>query len=137
MLRVKSEGICRLDQPFAMKTCILVVLDLQVYICVPKARFIWPKGIHCFTFCDLLDGTRKSKIQTKKFLKNCIFASFQGDLACSWPGIEATNSFVTYPAKTLYFGLPGVQYQFCCINYEKFFTFKYYFENYIECLESN
>ena len=61
MLRVRSEGICRLDQPFAMKTCILVVLDLQVYICVPKARFIWPKGIHYFTFCDLLDGTRKSR----------------------------------------------------------------------------
>ena len=61
MLRVKSEGICRLDQPFAMKSCILVVLDLQVEICVPKARFIWPKGIHCFTFYDLLDVTRKSR----------------------------------------------------------------------------
>ena len=83
------------------------------------------------------DSISSAKIQTKKILKNCIFASFQGDLACSWPGIEATNSFVTYPAKTLYFGLPGVQYQFCCINYEKIFTFKYYFENYIECLESN
>ena len=83
------------------------------------------------------DSISSAKIQTKKIVKNCIFASFQGDLACSWPGIEATNSFVTYPAKTLYFGLPGVQYQFCCINYEKFFTFKYYFENYIECLESN
>ena len=107
-----------------MKTCILVEIDLQVYICVPKARFIWPKGIHFFTFCDLLDGTRKSrgnvKIQvgtrtrcSKKILKICIFASFQGDLACSWPGIKATNSFLTYPAKTLYFGLHGVHLEFC------------------------
>ena len=57
---LENVGICRLDLPFAMKTCILVEIDLQVYICVPKALFMWPKGIHFFTFCDLLDGTRKS-----------------------------------------------------------------------------
>ena len=101
-------------------------LDLfgqKVYICshfaissmgrvnhVGTRRFTWGRE----------DSISSAKIQTKKIVKNCIFASFQGDLACSWPGIKATNSFVTYPAKTLYFGLPGVQYQFCCINYEKF-----------------
>ena len=62
---LENVGICRLDQPFAMKTCILVEIDLQVYICVPTARFIWPKGIHFFTFCDLLDGTRKSRGDAK------------------------------------------------------------------------
>ena len=73
----------------------------------------------------------------KKIVKNCIFASFQGDLACSWPGIKATNSFLTYPAKTLYFGQHGVHLEFCCTYHENFFTFEFYFENCIECLESN
>ena len=39
----------------------------------------------------------------KKYVKNCVFASFQGNLACSWPGNKATDSFLTYSAKDTLF----------------------------------
>ena len=57
----------------------------------------------------------------KKIVKDCIFASFQGDLACSWSEKNARNSFSTYLASTLHFGLHGVLFEFVDINYAIFF----------------
>lgn len=57
----------------------------------------------------------------KKIVKDCIFASFQGDLACSWSEKNARNSFSTYLASTLHFGLHGVLFEFVYINYAIFF----------------
>ena len=48
--------------------CILVEIELQVYICVPKVRFIGPTVSFFFIFCDLLDGTRKSRGDAKLYV---------------------------------------------------------------------
>ena len=70
-------------------------------------------------------------------VKNSLFAFFQGYLAWTWPGNKATISFLTSPANTLQFGLHGVHLEFFCMNYANFFTFEFFWENCIECIENN
>ena len=48
-----------IDLP-AIETCILVEIDLQVYIFGHKVGFTGPK-VYFFIFCRLLDGARKSR----------------------------------------------------------------------------
>ena len=66
MLRVKNvvfkgQGfVIWIDLP-AIDTCILVEIDLQVYIFLSYSLIYWAKRILLFIFCRMLDGTRESR----------------------------------------------------------------------------
>jgi len=64
----------------------------------------------------------------KKYVKNCVFAFFQGNLACSWPGNKATDSFFNIPCKDTLFWTKWRPSWIFLHKLCKFFTFAFFFK---------